>query len=399
MSLQVSDANVINASNGQWPFYDSDEIQAVSKVLASGKVNYWTGSKGREFERAWAAKVGTEYGLAVMNGTVTMELALIALGIGPGDDVIITPRTFVATATAVMARGARPIFADVDRDSGNVTPETLEAVFTPQTKAVIPVHLGGWPCDMDGIMEWANARGVHVIEDCAQAHGAKWNGKSVGSFGVINSWSFCQDKIMTLGGEGGAITTNDLELWKVMWAYKDHGKNYDTVYHKQHKEGFRWLHEGPGTNWRMTELQAVIGLCQIGKLDAWVAKRRELAGILNDALGNVEGLRVPLAPEKVHHAYYRWYGFLDLEQLKDGWTRERVCARVEEKGFKCQVGSCSEIYLEKTFDAAYRPEKRLPVAKELGESSLVLFVHPTLSREMVEGAAQALIETLAEARR
>lgn len=382
-----------------WPRFEQDEIDAVANVLASGKVNYWTGEEGRSFETEIAKYVGTKHGIAIANGTVTLELALIALGIGPGDDVIITPRTFMATATAVMVRGARPIFADVDLDSGNITAETIERVWTPRTKAIIPVHLGGWPCEMEAMCDLATSKGASIIEDCAQAHGAKVSGRSVGSFGHINSWSFCQDKIMTLGGEGGAITTDDSDAWQTMWEYKDHGKSYDAVYNTKHAPGFRWVNHGVGTNWRLTEMQSAIGRIQLRKLDSWVNSRRENAGILTDLLSENPLIRIPEVPKHLYHAHYRWYGYLELDQLKPDWSRQRICDEVSGLGYWCQVGSCSEIYLERAFDTQYRPETRLANARELGETSLCLAVHPTLGHVDMMGMAEAVDSILKRARR
>ncbi len=378
-----------------WPVFEQDEIDAVSKVLASGKVNYWTGTKGKEFEQAWAEKIGTKHAIAIANGTVTLELALIALGIGPGDDVILTPRTFVATATAIMVRGARPVFADIDPESGNITAESIERVLTPRTKAVIPVHIGGWPCELDPMLEL----GVPIIEDCAQAHGAKYKGRSVGSFGLINSWSFCQDKIMTLGGEGGAITCDDYDLWKRMWEYKDHGKSYDT-YYGPHAPGFRWVNEGIGTNWRLTEMQSAIAIEQTRKLDRWVEARRRNGHVLVDRLKDHPMLAVPVAPSHMANAFYRWYGYLDLDALKSDWTRERVCDEVAKRGVWCQVGSCCEIYREKTFDGTdSRPEKPLPHAARMGATSVSMKTDPNLTVEHMHCMADQLEGVLAEAKR
>ncbi|MFA0697837.1 DegT/DnrJ/EryC1/StrS family aminotransferase, partial [Vibrio sp. 10N.222.49.C9] len=182
--------------------------------------------------------------------------------VGSGDEVITTPRTFLASASSIVTSGASPVFADEDLNSQNITAQSIEAVLTPNTKAVIVVHLAGMPAEMDDIMALSKKHGFYVIEDCAQAHGAKYKGKSVGTIGHIGAWSFCQDKIMTTGGEGGMVTTNDKALWSKMWSYKDHGKSFDAIYNREHPPGFRWLHESFGTNWRMTEMQAVIGRIQ-----------------------------------------------------------------------------------------------------------------------------------------
>jgi len=254
---------MLNTNFSPWPDFSSEEADAVHRVLLSNKVNYWTGVETRQFEKEFAAFCNNRFAVALANGTLALDIALRALNIGPGDEVVVTPRTFIASISCVVNAGAVPVFADVEADSGNLSAKTIARVLTPKTKAVICVHLAGWPCDMDSIMSMAKARGIKVIEDCAQAHGAKYKGHSVGSIGSIGAWSFCQDKIMSTGGEGGMVTTNDEALWRAMWAFKDHGKSYEAVYERQHAPGFRWLHERFGTNWRMLELQAVIGRIQL----------------------------------------------------------------------------------------------------------------------------------------
>lgn len=383
-----------------WPHFEADEIEAATRVLQSGKVNYWTGQEGRLFEKEFAEYVGTRYAVALHNGTVALELALYALGIGEGDEVITTPRTFIASASAAIMRGAKPVFADVDPDSGNITAETIEKVITSRTKAIIVVHLAGWPADMDPIMELANKHGLKVIEDCAQAHGTKYKGRSVGSIGHVGAWSFCQDKILTTGGEGGMLTTNDPEVWSKAWSFKDHGKSYDAVYNRQHPPGFRWLHEDFGTNWRMLEVQAAIGRVILKKLDGWVDKRREYANYLNEQFGQIPALRTTPHPKDVHHAYYKYYVYVRPEQLKPGWDRDRIMIAVSEMGIPCFSGSCSEIYLEKAFEkAGLRPAERLPIARQLGETSLMLLVHPTLQPEHIEATAAAVKQVMQQASR
>src|ERR1039458_6044205 len=262
-----------------WPHFTPDEVDAVSRVVQSGKVNYWTGSEGRLFEEEFAAFTGSKHAIALANGTVALELALHALGVGPGDGGVGASRTFIASASCAVMRGAVPVVADVDRNSQNITADTVRAALTPRTRAIIPVHLAGWPCDMDPILELARERGLWVIEDCAQAHGATYKGRTVGSMGDVNAFSFCQDKIMTTGGEGGLLTTNDPDKWARAWAFKDHGKSYDAVYNRTHLPGFRWLHESFGTNWRLTEIQSALGRVLLRKLPQMVEKRRGLAAI------------------------------------------------------------------------------------------------------------------------
>lgn len=381
-----------------WPHYEPDEIEAVAAVLASGKVNYWTGQGCRQFEAEYAAHAGARHAIALMNGTVALELALYALGIGPGDEVVTTPRTFIASASCAVMRGARPVLADVDPVSGNLTAESVAAVLTPRTRAIIAVHLAGWPCDMDPILELARARGLKVIEDCAQAHGATYKGRPVGGLGDAGAFSFCQDKIITTGGEGGMLVLHDEALWKKAWAYKDHGKSHDAVYHRPHPPGFRWLHESFGTNWRMTELQAAIGRRQLAKLPDWVAARQRHAACLEAALAGVPGLRLTPAPAHIGHARYRYYAYLEPERLQPGWDQQRIIAAIAAEGVPCFSGSCSEIYLEKAFaDAGLQPGQPLRLARALGEASLCFLVHPTLGEADMRDTAAAVAKVMAVA--
>lgn len=373
-----------------WPFYDEDEIEAVKKVMLSGKVNYWTGDECKRFEEAYAEYVNVKHAIALSNGTVALELALYGLGIGQGDEVITTSRTFIASASCVVMRGAIPVIADVDPVSQNLTLDSIKAVVTPRTKAIIAVHLAGWPCDMDPIMEFANLHGIKVIEDCAQAHGASYKGRPVGSLGHVAAFSFCQDKIISTGGEGGMLVTNDTELWKKTWAFKDHGKSYDAVFNKKHLPGFRWLHESFGTNWRMTELQGAIGCLQLKKLPLWIKKRTHNAERLTEAFSAIPGLRITVPHRELGHAYYKYYVFLNTSELVSGWTRDHVLEAINAEGIPCFTGTCSEIYLEKAFDYLRPDDNRLPVASELGETSLCFLVHPTLDDYEIEMTIKAV---------
>jgi dTDP-4-amino-4,6-dideoxygalactose transaminase len=381
-----------------WPVFDDEQVAAAAAVLRSGKVNYWTGEEGRAFEAEFAAAVGCCYGIALANGTVALELALRSLDIGPGDEVVVTPRSFMASASCVVACGARPVFADVDPDSQNITAASVRAVLSPRTRAVIAVHLAGWPCDMEPLAALCRERRLKLIEDCAQAHGATYCGRPVGSLGDVGAFSFCQDKIMTTAGEGGMLVTNDRAVWLRAWAYKDHGKSYEAVYERAHAPGFRWLHESFGTNWRMTELQAAIGRVQLRRLPAWLERRRRNAAILSDRLHAIPALRVTRPPNHAGHACYKYYAFVRPECLAAGWDRDRLVAAITAKGVACFTGSCSEIYREKAFELTdMRPAERLPVARRLGETALMFLIDPTLSDADMQRTADAVEAVFAEA--
>ncbi len=387
---------MLNTPFSPWPSYTEEEANAVRDVVLSNRVNYWTGTEGREFEKEFAAFTQCKHSIALANGTVALDIALWAMGIGEGDEVIVTPRTFLASASSIVNAGAAPVFAEVDPDTQNITAESIAAVLTERTAAVICVHLAGWPCDMDPIMALAEEHNLLVIEDCAQAHGATYKGRAVGSIGHVGAWSFCQDKIMTTGGEGGMVTTNDTELWKIMWSLKDHGKSWDAVYEREHEPGFRWLHESFGTNWRMTEMQAALGRIQLQRMPEWQVTRLANAEQIWAAAQACSGLRVPEVPADILHGAYKCYVFVEPSQLNDDWDRDRILNEIADRGVPCFSGSCSEVYLEKAFDGTdYRPAEPLMVARELGETSIMFMVHPTLTEAEMAKTCDVLQEVMA----
>ncbi len=364
-----------------WPFFEADEIAAATRVLQSGKINYKTGEEGRRFEQEFAEFAGCKHGVTVANGTVALELALQALGIGAGDEVIVPSRTFIASASCVVMRGARPVIADVDATSQNITAETIRPLLSARARAIIAVHLAGWPCDMDSIVMLARERGIKVIEDCAQAHGATYKGRPVGSLGDAAAFSFCQDKIMTTGGEGGMLTTNDASAWERARSFRDHGASDDGRGNNKDSHNFRWVHDSFGTNWRLTEMQSAIGRTQLRRLSRWVAIRKRNAAVLMRRLSNCPGLRATAPPLEIGHSYYKYHAFVCNERLRAGWNRDRIMAAIKAEGIPCFAGICSEIYREKAFPEEWRPQTRLPIAKKLGETSLMFLVHPTLSEQ------------------
>ncbi|MFH7806434.1 DegT/DnrJ/EryC1/StrS family aminotransferase [Acinetobacter sp. BSP-53] len=386
---------MLNTAFEPWPSFTQEEADAVSQVLLSNKVNYWTGQECREFEKEFSQFAETKYAVALANGTVALDVALKALGIGAGDDVIVTSRTFLASASSIVTAGANPIFADVELDSQNISRRTIEAVLTPNTKAIICVHLAGWMCDMDQIIQLAEEKGLYVIEDCAQAHGARYKGKSAGSIGHVAAWSFCQDKIMTTGGEGGMVTTNDETLWKKMWSYKDHGKNFDSIYNKQHPPGFRWLHDSFGTNWRMMEMQGVIGRIQLKKMPEWTAKRLANMQKIYTAFADSPYFTVHRPSDDYVHAAYKCYVQVNIDALPEGWSRDRIMQEINALNVPCFSGSCSEVYLEHAFDGTpWRPAQRLQNAQKLGETSLMFLVHPTLSQENMDKTVASIQQVI-----
>jgi dTDP-4-amino-4,6-dideoxygalactose transaminase len=392
---------MLNTPFSPWPCFTQEEADMVSQVLLSNKVNCWTGDEGRQFEQEFAEWDGSKYSVAVANGTLALEFALKALGIGESvdgdalhDEVIVTSRTFLASISAIVNVGATPVFVDVDPDSQNINAETIEPAITERTRAIICVHIAGWPCEMDPIMALAKQHDLYVVEDCAQAHGACYRGKTVGSIGDIGCWSFCQDKIMTTGGEGGMVTTNNRDLWSKIWSYKDHGKSWEAVYESEHPPGFRWVHESFGTNGRMTEMQAAIGRIQLKRMEAWHQARSDNANEIIECCEKFSTLfRSPRPPVHIQHAWYKCYVFVRQKGLVKGWTRDRVIEAINARGVPCFQGSCSEVYLEKAFDGTgFRPKDRLPIAKELGVTSLMFLVHPTLTMEEIELTCSVIME-------
>jgi len=381
-----------------WPDYTDAECAAVQRIMRSNRVNYWTGNECKNFELAYARYFKSKHAIALANGTLALDVALLAIGIQPSDEVIVTPRSYIASVSSVCLADAVPVFADVDRNTQNISAATVAPLITDKTKAVIVVHLAGFPADMDELCALCEENNIHIIEDCAQAHGALYKGKPVGSFGDIATWSFCQDKIMTTGGEGGMVTTNDDSLWEFMWSYKDHGKSFAQVHRTDHPPGYRWLHDSFGSNFRMLEIQAAIGNEQLEMMPQWSKKRLANAEKIWQASSQSIGLRVPSIPDDVVHAAYRAYVFVEPSNLKSGWNRDRIVSEISALGVPVYVGSCAEIYLEKAFDGKpYKPEKRLAVAQELGETSLCFLTHPTLTDAEIDQTCAAIQTTMQKA--
>ncbi len=388
-------------SFANWPFFDGGDIKVVGEVLRSGRVNRWTGAKNSEFEESLSAATNAKYAIALANGSVALELALFACGVGEGDEVITSCRTFVASASCAVMRGATPVVADVDLNSQNITSETVEKCITSKTKAIIAVHHAGFPCDMDSLSALAKKYNLFLIEDCAQAHGAVYKGKPVGSIGDVAAWSFCQDKIITTGGEGGAVTTNSETLWRKMWEYKDHGKSFSAVSSPSKSAGFKWLVESFGTNLRMTEMQAALGVEAYKKLPNWVGLRNRNANAYSETLAKFSCIRLVEVPKDVRHSFYKYYSFVRPENLKDGWYRDRIIAEISSRGVPCFSGTCWNVSAEKAFEGRgwTKPKEELPNAYLLKNSSLMFLVHPTISEADLKKACEIIEDVLGKAQK
>ena len=373
----------------KYPYFDRYSIKQVKKVLESGRVNYWTGNECKDFEKEFSNYHKVKYSLSVSNGSVALEMALKALNLKKKDSVIVTPRSFVISASCVINLGLKPIFADVD-ENGNLSIEGIKKAYNKNVKAIIVVHLNGLSCDLDPIIKFVKKNKIFLIEDCSQAHGATYKGKKVGSFGNISTWSFCQDKIMSTGGEGGMISTNNRKLWLKLWSLKDHGKNFKSVFYKKHKTGFRWLHDDFGSNYRMTEMQAAIGRQQLKSLDEQIKKRNLIADLyfkgLKDYYLKYDILKKPdlkiqnysskqdtIYNRQHIHAFYRLNLFINKNKIK----QNKLIQQLQKNKIDCGVGSCPEIYREKIFrKLKLYPKKRLLNAKLLGETSIMFPINP-----------------------
>ncbi len=372
----------------EYPYYPPQLIHKISKILKSGKVNYWTGNQGVLFEKEFSKYVGNKYSIAVSNGSVALEMALKALNLKKNDKIIVTPRSFIISSSCVINLGFKPVFADVD-SNGNLSIEGIKKSYTNKVKAIIVVHLNGFPCNLDPIIGFARKKNIKIIEDCSQAHGAKYKNKPVGSFGDISTWSFCQDKIISTGGEGGMISTNNKNFWKICWSLKDHGKNYYSVFNKKHNLGFKWLHDNYGTNYRMTEIQATIGRYQLKNLNSQIKKRNQIAKKIINSL-KIFWNKYKLISEpnfkcfeckgknfhtncKCTHAFYRLNIYVNVKKKE----KIELLSYMNKKKINCNEGPCPEIYKEKIFrKLKIYPSQKLINTVELGKKSIAYHINP-----------------------
>ena len=384
-------------TNKNWPYYSIEEIKKVTEVLKSGKVNYWTGNYCKEFEKLYAQKFDLNYCITVANGTVALEAALKSLNFKKNDEVLVPSKSYQSSASAIVNSGAKPIFCDIDFNSQNLQINDLLKKISNKTKAIVCVHLGGWPCEMNKIAKIAKENKLVLIEDCSQAHGAKINKKFVGSFGDIAIWSFCNDKIISTGGEGAMIGVKKKEIWKKIWAYKEIGKNFDKVKRnlKNVSSGFNWVHDTFGTNLRMTEMQAVLGIHQLKKLDKTILRRKYLNNLIWESLKNHQAISIPKVPKNISLSPYRCYVKLNLEMIKKEFNLKKIIKLLNSTEQICNEGSCSEMYLENSFKIFnLSPKKRLTNASKLSAVSLAFYINPFISNIEMNKKIKKIIKVL-----
>lgn len=382
--------------NSKWPFFNENMINDINTVIRSGKVNQWTGGKVFEFQNKFCDYFKCKHSVAVSNGTVALDLCLKALNLKQSDEVIVTSRSFIASASCCLFNDIKVNFADVDLNSQNITVESIKNVMNNNVKAIIVVHLAGYAADIENILNFCNNNNLYLIEDCAQCHGGKFKDKYLGTFGHINSWSFCQDKIITTLGEGGMITTNDTSLFKRAWSIKDHGKNYDKIFadlnykrNKMQSNNFKFIHDNIGTNWRLTEVQAVTGLHSLDLLDEWVKIRRRNAQILTNKFKSCKLIRIPYIPEYIYHSYYKFYIFINTENLKENSNRDSILNEIVKHGIPCQQGSCGEIYKENAFKNYKNIECSNSI--KLSQTAIMFKVDPSYNETEIEEIADICI--------
>ena len=362
-----------------WPIVSSREINVINKVLKSNKLNYWSGHRCQEFESKFAKYFQIKHAISLANGSVALDIAIKCLGLKKNSEVIVTPRSYISSVTSVLNNNLKPVFVDIDLNSQNIESEHIEKKITKNTKAILLVHLGGMPCNIHKIISLAKKHKLKIIEDCSQAHGAKINNRYVGSFGDLAVWSLCNDKILNTIGEGGVIATNNFNYFKKLWGFKDCGKNYTKLLNRKKQFKFRWVHDYEGTNLRMTEIQAAVGIYQLTKLKEWVKKRNLNANKINNVCKNFKSVIIQKVPKNFYHSYYRNYIFLNFKFIKKKWTRELILKYLNKIGIECDVGSCPEIYREKYLKSKkLNFPKRLKNAHFLGRNSISFKVHPDI---------------------
>ena len=373
----------------KWPNYDSKIINKIINILKSGRTNYLIGKEGSKFEKNFSKFYNIKYTNVVANASLGLELSLLSLNLKKGDEVIVTPRSYHSSVSSIIRAGLTPIFADIDRYSMNICPKSIEKNISKKTKAIICVHLYGMPCDMKKINKLCTKFKLKVIEDCSQAHGTKISKKYVGSFGDISVFSFCQDKIISTGGEGGMIATNNKKLHNKIWSLKEIGKN-KTKYHKvdNSSNNFPYLHDSIGTNARITEIQSCIGNYQLNKLKNYIRRRNLNAMIYYEKLKKCKYLIIPKFSSNITHSYYRYTVIINDKLIK----RSLLMKNLKMEGVECNVGGCPTIYDEKYFKKNFRINKNnFPNTEYLKDKTISFIVDQTVDKKEIRKVCNILL--------
>jgi dTDP-4-amino-4,6-dideoxygalactose transaminase len=387
-----------NINSDIWPYVSKQEHKIVSDVLKSNKLNYWTGLQCKSFEKEFSSFFGKKYGVSVCNASVALDISLRSLNLPQGSEIIVTPRSYVSSASCVLNNNLKPIFADIDINSQNLSPKSIEKKINKKTKAIILVHLSGYPCEMDKIVKIAKKNKILIIEDCSQSHGAKYRNKFTGSFGDIAIWSFCNDKIMNTLGEGGMICVNNEKIYKKIWSLKDCGKNLDKIMNKaSNKFDFKWVHDSQGTNLRMTEVQAAVGRYQLRQLNNSIKIRQRNASIIYRALKNSKIAIIPKIPTYISHSFYRCYVLLDKKKINNKWSKTKMIKYLNSSGIECNSGSCPEIYREGVFKKFNGRIKARNNARSINQSTISFKVHPTISLKNMKIKSKKINEIFSKA--
>ena len=396
---KIKNNKIVLGKNEIWPHVSKSETILINKVLKSNKLNYWTGNNCKLFEQEFSKYIGKKYGVSLCNASVALDISLKAFNFKKGDEIVVTPRSYISSASCVINNYLKPVFADIDPNSQNINGETIKKVITNKTKAIILVHLAGYPCEMSEIMNIAKKYKLKIIEDCSQSHGAMYRNKFTGSFGDIAIWSFCNDKIMNTLGEGGMLCVNNKKLYKKIWSLKDCGKNYSKFINNKKSYNFKWVHDFYGTNLRLTEVQAVVGRYQLKKLNYWVNTRKKYSSII---LNNVKGLNIVnfhQVPSYIKHSYYRCYLRLNKKNIKKNWNKAKIIKAMNSKGIPCNSGSCPEIYKEKAFLNLKIKFKKKKIASAISDEYIAFMVHPTLEKKNIIKISKTIKEILIKAQK
>lgn len=376
----------------KWPNYDVNILTKITTLLQSGKTNYLVGKEGLLFEKNFSKFYKIKYANAVANASLGLELSLLSLNLNKGDEVIVTPRSYHSSVSCVIRAGLTPVFADIDRQTMNICPKSIRKNISKKTKAIICVHLYGMPCKMNDIIKLSKEYKIKVIEDCSQAHGSKIGRKYVGSFGDISVFSYCQDKIISTGGEGGMIATNNKKLNDKIWSLKEIGKNKDKfIKINSLSNNFPYVHDTIGTNARITEIQSCIGNYQLKKLKNYIRVRNENAKIFFNKLKNCKYLIIPNHNSQIIHSYYRYTVIINNKKL----SRSILMKNLKKKGVTCTVGGCPTIYNERYFVKNFNINKKnYPNAEYLKNRTLSFLVDQTINKKDIKKVCSILLDQI-----